>query len=102
MVEREGIEEIIMEENNKFFSSIKKCNLKDGDVLIFEIKTDKNGSPYVPLDKVLHMYKYLSSLFYNNDIIFIFDKIQPLSVKKRKEALKYLKDYISSIEKEMG
>lgn len=92
-------EEVVI--NDKIFSSIKKLELNDGDTLLFQIKTDDQGSPYIDLDVISKMFIKLKKVFPKNNIVFIFDKISLFSVEEQKEMIKRLKDYISLIQEQI-
>ena len=92
-------EEVVI--NDKIFSSIKKLELNDGDTLLFQIKTDNQGSPYIDLDVIDKMFIQLDKVFPKNNIVFIFDKISLFSVEEQKETIKRLKDYISLIQEQI-
>ncbi len=92
-------EEVVI--NDKIFSSIKKLELNDGDTLLFQIKTDNQGLPYIDLNEISKMFIQLDKVFPKNNIIFIFDKISLFSVEEQKETIKRLKDYISLIQEQI-
>ena len=89
-------EEVVIDD--KIFSSIKKLELNDGDTLLFQIKTDNQGFPYIDLDVISKMFIELKKAFPKNNIVFIFDKISLFSIEEQKEMIKRLKDYISLIQ----
>lgn len=92
-------EEVVI--NDKIFSSIKKLELNNGDTLLFQIKTDDQGFPYIDLDVINKMFIELKKVFPKNNIVFIFDKISLFSVEEQKETIKRLKDYISLIQEQI-
>lgn len=87
--------------DDKIFSSIKKLELNDGDTLLFQIKTDDQGLPYIDLNEISKMFVGLDKVFPKNNIIFIFDKISLFSVEEQKETIERLKDYISLIQEQI-
>lgn len=87
--------------DDKIFSSIKKLELNDGDTLLFQIKTDDQGLPYINLDVINKMLIELKKVFPKNNIVFIFDKISLFSVEEQKETIERLKDYISLIQEQI-
>lgn len=92
-------EEVVIDD--KIFSSIKKLELNDGDTLLFQIKTDDQGLPYIDLDVLGIMCNKLEKIFPKNNIVFIFDKISLFSVEEQKGAIKRLKNYISLIQEQI-
>ena len=92
-------EEVVI--NDKIFSSIKKLELNDGDTLLFQIKTDDQGLPYIDLDVINKMFIELKKVFPKNNIVFIFDKISLFSVEEQKETIERLKNYISLIQEQI-
>ena len=92
-------EEVVI--NDKIFSSIKKLELNDGDTLLFQIKTDDQGLPYIDLDVINKMFIELKKVFPKNNIVFIFDKISLFSIEEQKETIERLKNYISLIQEQI-
>ena len=55
--------------NNSVISAIDKLNVKDGDTLVFYIRTDENGDYAVPIDVCMNCHNFIQKFLnenYNN------------------------------------
>lgn len=66
--------------NNSVISAIDKLNVKDGDTLVFYVKTDENGDYLIPADEIQKFYnfiqKFLNQNFNNVKFMMIPDGIK--------------------------
>lgn len=66
--------------NNSVISAIDKLDVKDGDTLVFYIKTDENGDYLISADKIQKFYnfiqKFLNQNFNNVKFMMIPDGIR--------------------------
>lgn len=66
--------------NNSIISAIDKLNVKDGDKLIFYIKTDENGDPKISFDKIKQCHDFIQNFlnlnYKNVSFIMIPDGIR--------------------------
>lgn len=66
--------------NNSVVSAIDKLNVKDGDTLIFYIRTDENGDYAVPADVCMNccdfIQKFLNENYNNVKFMMIPDGIR--------------------------
>lgn len=87
-------------DQNQILSKINKLNLKDGDILLFNVKTDENGIPLVDLDVVSETANMLSEILSERNVtgLFLLDKICLFSVENSKQAIKRLEEVISYIQ----
>lgn len=90
----------ITTDQNEILSSIQKLDLKEGDVLLFNVRTNEQGIPFVGLDAVQETASMLGNILENKNIsgIFLLDKICLFSIKDAKEAIKHLENCISYIQ----
>lgn len=86
-------------DQNDILSSVTKLSPQEGDILLFNIKTDDNGIPLVDLETVQQTAEMLMDVLGNtNQAIFLFDKICLFSIENSKEVIKRLKKTISTIQ----
>ncbi len=85
-------------------NGITKISPKDGDVLLFHIKTDQNGFPLCDLETVQETANMVSSLLEDRNVkcLFLFDKICLFSVENAERAIKSLKKSIFYIQEAIG
>lgn len=84
--------------NDDVFSSIDKIHPAAGDVLIFNISTDYEGYPQVPLDLLdSTVMRIKESLKNYKDVtaLFTFDKMCFENIKKIEDTIKSLEGVIS-------
>lgn len=81
------------------FSKVEKVNAAAGDVLIFYIKTDDAGMPYLSVDKYLDIFNTVQNFLddKNISVLFMVDKVSLFSVENANEAKEHLKKCISYI-----
>lgn len=82
------------------FSRVEKVNAAAGDVLIFYIKTDDAGIPYLNVDKYLDIFNTVQNFLddKNISVLFMIDKVCLFSVENANEAKEHLKKCISYIQ----
>lgn len=82
------------------FSRVEKMDAAVGDVLIFYIKTDDAGLPYLSVDKYLDIFNTVQNFLddRNASALFMVDKICLFSVENANEAKEHLKKCISYIQ----
>lgn len=85
---------------NEIVSSVEKLEVKSGDVLLFNVRTDEDGFPLVDLDVVSQTAEMLSEVLEEKGVIglFMLDKICLFSVENYEGAIKRLEDTISYIQ----
>ena len=88
-----------MTDQNEIVSSIQKLSPKAGDVLMFYIKTDDNGTPMMDLEAVRQTAEMLGNILEDNGIagLFLMDKICLFSIDSADTAIKRLENCISYI-----
>lgn len=89
----------IMINFDDIFSKVEKVNAAAGDVLIFYIKTDDTGMPYLSVDKYLDIFNTVQNFLddKNISVLFMVDKVSLFSVENANEAKEHLKKCISYI-----
>ena len=82
------------------FSRVEKVNAAAGDVLIFYIKTDDAGLPYLSLDEYLDIFNTVKNFLddKNVSVLFMIDKVCLFSVENANEAKEHLKKCVSYIQ----
>lgn len=82
------------------FSKVQKINAAAGDVLIFYIKTDDTGLPYLSVDEYLDIFNTVQNFLddKNISVLFMIDKVCLFSVENANEAKEHLKKCISYIQ----
>lgn len=87
-------------DQNEIVSSIQKLDLKSGDVLLFNIRTDENGIPLVEMDAVSQTAQMLSQILEDKNVagLFLLDKICLFSIENAEGAIKRLEECISYIQ----
>lgn len=90
-------------DQNEIVSSIQKLDLKSGDVLLFNIRTDENGFPLVEMDAVSQTAQMLSQILEDKNVtgLFLLDKICLFSIENAEGAIKRLEECISYIQEAM-
>lgn len=85
---------------NEIISSVEKLDVKSGDVLLFNVRTDEDGIPLIDLDVVSQTAEMLSEILEEKGVIglFMLDKICLFSIENYKGAIKRLEDTISYIQ----
>lgn len=88
---------------NEIISSVEKLDVKSGDVLLFNVRTDEEGIPLIDLDVVSQTAKMLSEILEGKGVkgvigLFMLDKICLFSIENYKGAIKRLEDTISYIQ----
>ena len=85
--------------NNSVISAIDKLNVKDGDDLIFYIKTDEEGNFLVPASEIQKFHdfiqKFLNQNFNNVHFLMIPDKIK--MDKELNQIPEYLDGWVNSV-----
>ena len=89
---------------NEIISSIQQLKLEDGDVLIFDVKTNENAVPLVPLDVVSETAKMIGEVLEGRSVsgLFLMDKICLFSIEDSKKAIERLENCISYIREATG
>lgn len=88
---------------NEIISSVEKLDVKSGDVLLFNVRTDEEGIPLIDLDVVSQTAKMLSEILEEKGVkgvigLFMLDKICLFSIENYQGAIKRLEDTISYIQ----
>ena len=52
--------------NNSVISAIDRLNVKDGDTLVFYIKTDENGDYLIPTNEIQKFYNFIQKFVNQN------------------------------------
>lgn len=52
--------------NNSVISAIDRLNVKDGDTLVFYIKTDENGDYIIPVSEIQKFYNFIQKFVIQN------------------------------------
>ena len=85
--------------NNSAISAIDKLNVKDGDDLIFYIRTDENGDFLVPFDEIQKFHDFIQRFLNQNfnDVHFLMipDKIK--MNKELNQIPEYLDGWVNSV-----
>lgn len=84
-MDKERVERNLLNEN-EIISEIIKIHPKQGDVLLFQMKTDENGNNFYPADEIQNLMKHISQeIFFNIGvevvIVMIVDKIHFYSIE---------------------
>ena len=88
----------ITTDQNEIVSSIQKLSPKAGDVLMFYVKTDDNGTPMMDFDVVQHMANMIEKIVDDSvSIMFLMDKICLFSIDDANTVIKRLENCISDI-----
>ena len=90
----------ITTDQNEIVSSIQKLDLKENDILLFNIRTDEQGIPLVSLDTVRQTAKMLGDILENKNVtgLFLLDKICLFSIDDSKKVINELEKCISYIQ----
>lgn len=89
----------IIYDQNEILSSIQKLSLHQGDILLFNVKTNDNGIPLVDVETVRQTAEMLMDILGDtNQAIFLFDKICLFSIENSKEIIERLEKTISAIQ----
>lgn len=90
----------ITTDQNEIISSIQKLDLKENDILLFNIRTDEQGIPLVSLDAVRQTAKMLEDILENKNVtgLFLLDKICLFSIEDPKKVINELEKCISYIQ----
>ena len=90
----------ITTDQNEIVSSIQKLDLKENDILLFNIRTDEQGIPLVSLDTVRQTAKMLGDILENKNVtgLFLLDKICLFSIDDPKKVINELEKCISYIQ----
>ena len=89
----------ITTDQNEIVSSIQKLSPKAGDVLMFYIKTDDDGTPMMDLDAVRQTAEMIGNILEDKGVagLFLMDKICLFSIDSADTAIKRLENCISYI-----
>lgn len=89
----------LMPDQNEILSSIEKITPKDGDVLLFYIKTDNNGIPLIDIETAQQTADLIGDMFVDKNVraLFLMDKCCLFSVSDSERAIKRLEKAISAI-----
>lgn len=92
-----------MTDQNEIISSIQQLNPKHGDILIFYVKTDKDGTPMMDIETLEQTAKIVENVLNQKKLwgLFLLDKICLFSVDDAKAVIKRLENYISYIREAM-
>lgn len=93
----------IKTDQNKIISSIQQLSPKCGDVLMFYVKTDKDGMPMIDVKTLWQTAKVVENVLNQKKLwgLFLLDKICLFSVDDAKATIKILENYISYIREAM-
>ena len=89
----------ITTDQNEIVSSIQKLSPKAGDVLMFYIKTDDDGTPMMDLEAVRQTAEMIGNILEDKGVagLFLMDKICLFSIDDANTAIKRLENCISDI-----
>lgn len=90
----------ITTDQNEIVSSIQKLSPKEGDVLMFYIKTDEYGTPMMDIDAVRQTAEMMGEILEDKGVtgLFLMDKICLFSIDNADTAIKRLENCISYIQ----
>lgn len=86
-------------DQNEIISSIQQLSPKSGDILMFYIKTDKDGIPIIDMGTLKQTAKVVENVLNQKKLwgLFLLDKICLFSVDDAKATIKTLENCISYI-----
>ena len=89
----------ITTDQNEIVSSIQKLSPKAGDVLMFYVKTEDDGTPMMDLDAVRQTAEMIGNILEDKGVagLFLMDKICLFSIDSADTAIKRLENCISYI-----
>lgn len=90
-------------DQNEIISSIQRLSPKHGDILVFYIKTDKDGISMIDMGTLEQTVKVVENVLNQKKLwgLFLLDKICLLSVDDAKATIKTLENCISYIREAM-
>lgn len=93
----------IMTNQNEIISSIQQLSPKNGDILIFYVKTNEDGTPMMDIETLKQTAKIVENVLNQKKLwgLFLLDKICLFSVDDAKVVIKRLENYISYIREAM-
>lgn len=93
----------IRTDQNEIISSIQQLSSKPGDVLVFYIKTDKDGIPMMNMGTLKQTAEIVESVLNQKKLwgLFLLDKICLFSIDDAKATIKTLENCISQIREVM-
>ena len=93
----------ITTDQNEIISSIQQLSPKSGDILMFYVKTDKDGIPMIDMETLEQTAKVVENVLNQKKLcgLFLLDKICLFSVDDAKAVIKRLENYISYIREAM-
>ena len=93
----------ITTDQNEIISSIQQLSPKSGDILMFYVKTDKDGIPMIDMGTLEQTVKIVENVLNQKKLcgLFLLDKICLFSVDDAKAVIKRLENYISYIREAM-
>lgn len=93
----------ITTDQNEIISSIQQLSPKSGDILMFYVKTDKDGIPMIDMETLEQTAKVVENVLNQKKLygLFLLDKICLFSVDDAKAAIKTLENCISDIREAM-
>lgn len=90
-------------EDDKILAGITKVNPEDGDILIFHVKTDDQGMPLVPTQKISIAMNTIKEFLEKQNrkcgCVFLLDKYNLFSVENPDGAIRELEQVKTAIEK---
>ena len=93
----------IMTNQNEIISSIQQLSPKNGDILIFYVKTNEDGTPMMDIETLKQTAKVVENVLNQKKLwgLFLLDKICLFSVDDAEAVIKRLENYISYIREVM-
>ena len=93
-----------MIDQNEIISSIQRLSPKSGDILIFYVKTNEDGTPMMDIETLEQTAKIVENVLNQKKLwgLFLLDKICLFSVDDAKAVIKRLENYISYIREATG
>ena len=93
----------IMTDQNEIISSIQRLSPKSGDILIFYVKTNEDGTPMMDIETLEQTAKVVENVLNQKKLwgLFLLDKICLFSIDDAKAAIKTLENCISYIREAM-
>ena len=93
----------ITTDQNEIISSIQQLSPKSGDILMFYVKTDKDGIPMIDMKTLEQTAKVVENILNQKKLwgLFLLDKICLFSIDDAKAVIKRLENYIFYIREAM-
>ena len=93
----------ITTDQNEIISSIQQLSPKSGDILMFYVKTDKDGIPMIDMGTLEQTAKVVENVLNQKKLwgLFLLDKIYLFSIDDAEAVIKRLENYISYIREAM-